>query len=371
MRTLAPLPFLVLLASFLPASVHAGEDPPAGKELPPPKVRFGGLVQTQWDAGDVGDARFSGDETRFYLRRARLSATATFAEGFEAKLEAELAGTLADTSNLRAQLTDAYVAWVGDARLQARAGQFKTPFGVEQLLSDRRMSTIERSLGSDRLTPGRQVGVQAFGDLLGKRLSWAVGAFNGTGPNTTANSDGKPLLAARIAGTAWRGSLGGAEATLTAGVDGFASSDEALALPPDLGFDSTPGTPAPDNLFTGRREAAGVDLSFRAGRLEAWAEGLLVRYEPDSGIPRPSVEATSVALLAGYEVVPKKLHLVARLDRFDPDRDRDADDTTTLTLGGSWYFRGHDLKLQLNYLASDVPDLGRQDKLLARIQAAF
>jgi len=334
-------------------------------------VRFGGLLQAQADAGDRGDSRFPGSEVRFYLRRARASATASFPEGFEARLEAELAGTLAATTSLRAQLTDAYVGWTRHAATQVRAGQFKTPFGHEQLASDARLATIERSLGSDRLTPGRQVGVQLHGELAGRRLSYAVGAFNGTGANATGNEDGELLVAARLSGRAWSGTLGGAGAALTAGANGFASDDERLSLASDFGFDSTPATAGADGLFFGRRRGAGADVQLVAGRLGAQAEALLVRFEPGSAVPSSSFDATSVAVQAGWELLPKRLQLVAKLDRFDPNGDRSGDATTTLTVGGSLFLRGHDLKLQAGFLGSTVPGLPRQHKVLARVQAAF
>lgn len=362
---------LLLFATGLRQPFAAAAEAPPAAAPSPVSVRFGGLLQAQADGGDRGDSRFPGSELRFYLRRARASVAASFPEGFEARLEAELAGTLAATSSLRAQLTDAYVGWTRHGAFQLRAGQFKTPFGHEQLLSDPRMTTVERTLGSDRLTPGRQVGVQLHGELAGRRLSYAVGAFNGTGTNTTGNDDGKLLVAARLSGLAWTGRLGGTEASLSAGANGFASEDERLSLAADLGFDSTPATPAADGLFTGRRRAAGADVQLRAGRLEAQAEALLVRFEPDSAVPARSFDATALALQAAYELLPKRLQLLAKLDRFDPARDRPADATTTLTLGGSWFLRGHDLKLQANYLGSTVPGLPRQHKVLARLQAAF
>lgn len=362
----------VLLASFL-ASHAAAADPaaPPGPAKPPATVRFAGLIQVQADGGDRGDSRFPDSEVRFYLRRARASAAAGLPGGFDARVEVELAGSLGSASSLRAQLTDAWVGWSRGASLGVRAGQLKTPFGREQLHSDPRLPSIERALGSDRLTPGRQVGVQLHGDLHGGRLSYAVGAFNGSGTNSSANDDGNLLLAARLSATPWKGSFGDAEASLGAGLNGFATDDERLALSPDFRFDSTPASPARDDLFSGRRVGAGVDVNLRAGRFEVTSEALLVRFEPEAGVPAASFDATSLAALASFELLPDRLQLLARLDRFDPNGEAPGDETTTLTVGGSWFVRGHDLKLQANLLASDVPGLPRQYKGIARIQAAF
>lgn len=364
----AAIPLLLLLAAA--PSTLEGQAP--AKEAPTPvSVRFGGLLQVQADGGDRGDSRFPDADVRFYLRRVRASAVAALSEGFEAKVEVELAGTLSSASSLRAQLVDGYVGWKGRGGLGFRAGQLKTPFGHEQLLPDLRMTAVERTLGNDRLVPGRQVGLQLHGELAGKRLTWAAGAFGGSGVNTTANEDGGLLWAGRLAGTAWKGALAGADATLSIGANGFTSEEKGLAMPADFLLDSTPLTLAFDNLLTGRRSGAGLDVELAAGRLEAAAEVLLLRFDQEGGGPGRDFDATSASLLAGWEVVAKRLQLFARYDAFDPSRDREGDDTTTLTLGGSWFLRGHDLKLQANVLSADVPGRSREVKVLARLQAAF
>src|SRR5688572_1341614 len=136
---------------------------PAGKE---PTLTIGGLLQVQAEFGDRGDTRFGNDNDRFYLRRARINATGKFLEEFDFRLEGDFGGTLANTSALRAQLTDGFINWNRHPEANIRMGQFKTPFGFEQLFSDPRLITIERSLVNDRLTLSRQLGVQVGGDLL-------------------------------------------------------------------------------------------------------------------------------------------------------------------------------------------------------------
>ena len=81
---------------------------PAGKE---PTLTIGGFIQAQADVGDQGDTRFTNDNDRFYLRRARLNATGRFLEEFDFRLEVDLAGSLSNTSALRAQMTDGFINW--------------------------------------------------------------------------------------------------------------------------------------------------------------------------------------------------------------------------------------------------------------------
>jgi phosphate-selective porin OprO/OprP len=77
------------------------------------------------------------------------------------------------------QLFDAYVNYTYSPALQFRAGKYKAPLGLEQLMEDRDMLLNERSLATD-LVPNRDVGFELHGDLFDGRVSYAAGIFNGT-----------------------------------------------------------------------------------------------------------------------------------------------------------------------------------------------
>ncbi|PYQ64510.1 MAG: hypothetical protein DMF53_07235 [Acidobacteria bacterium] len=335
-------------------------------------LTLGGLLQVQFEDGDRGDARFPATgEDRFYLRRARLNATGTFAEQFDFRLEFDLAGTLGSTNGLRAQMTDGYANWNRYAGAQIRAGQFKTPFGFEQLYFDPRLLTIERSLVNDRLTLNRQLGAQLWGDLLDKHVSYAVGVFNGNGVNNSANDNSKFLWAGRLAVTPWKGNLFGGPASWAIGGNYFESEDTALSLP-DLSLDSTPSTPDKDGLFTGKRHGYGFDSQLETGPFSLWVEYLNNHLEPTDARPFSEFDADGWYVQAGLFLVPKKLQAVAKYETFDPSRRLSNDDTSTVTLGLSYYIRGHNLKLQLNYLRTDLPgNTDTQNKLIMRFQAWF
>ena len=150
---------------------------PAGKEQ---TLTINGLVQVQAEFGDKGDSRGSADRIR--LRRVRLGASGRFLHEFDFKVEGEYAGS-------SVVLTDGFFNWSRWSWASVKAGQFKTPFGYEFLASNPRRFTIERTLGTERLTLNRQVGVQASGDVFESRLGYTVGAFNGNGRNVTTNAN--------------------------------------------------------------------------------------------------------------------------------------------------------------------------------------
>jgi len=337
-----------------------------------PTLTLGGLLQVQFEGGDRGDTRWANDNDRFLLRRARLNASGRFLEDFDFRLEFDLAGTLANTTGLRAQMTDGYITWTRYPAAAVRAGQFKTPFGFEQLYPDPRLITLERSLVNDRLTLNRQLGAQVAGDLLDKRLSYAAGEFNGNGANNDLNDNAKFQLVGRLSGVLWKGDVAGKPASWSLGADAFRSEDTGLSLP-DLGLDSTPATPDKDNLFTGKRRGNGVDTQVHAGPLDVWVEYLDTRFEPTDRLPFASFKASGWYAQVSW-IFAQRFQVVAKTESFDPDDRVGRDVVTTQTYGINYLIRGNDLKLGLDVLDTDLgaaSPLPRQQKVLARLQVIF
>ena len=336
---------------------------PAGKEV---SLKIGGLVQVQADIGDKGDGRFTTADDRIYLRRARLNAIGTFLEEFDFKLEVDASGSLGNnptiSSNLRVQLTDCYINWNKYSRANIRGGQFKTAYGYEQIYLDPRLYTIERSLANDRLTLGRQIGVQVNGDFLDKRFSYGTGVFNGNGFNTTANDNDSFLVLGRATGILFQ-RKDDHEVSLSMGANIFHSEDTDLAQQADLGL--------PNLSFTGTRLGEGVDSQFRFGPLEIWTEYLRVRFEPEDSPTFEDFTADGWYTQVSYMIIPQKLMVVGKYETFDPITRSGGDETDTWTAGVNYYFKGDDICFRVNYLRSDVPLIGDQNKVLVRMQVIF
>jgi hypothetical protein len=62
-------------------------------------------------------------------------------------------------------------------------------------------------------------------------------------------------------------------------------------------------------------------------------------------------------------MLTKKLQAVAMLDRLDAP----SGDTRTFTLGGNYFIKGHDLKLQINLMHSNTD----RTRVTARLQTLF
>ena len=121
------------------------------------KLQLGGLVQAQTEAGDQRRrALLRWNDRALPAARAAESLAARFLEEFNFRAELELAGSLANTSAL-SRPAHRRLRQLEPLRFaNVRVGQFKTPFGFEQLYHDPRLYIAERTLASDRLTPGRQ-----------------------------------------------------------------------------------------------------------------------------------------------------------------------------------------------------------------------
>lgn len=335
-------------------------------------VKLSGFLQIQGEFGRRGDVRYSSDSDRILMRRARLSALGHVRKDLEFKFELDLSGSLPEASGLRAQMTDGYAQWTYNEQLAVRGGQFKTPYGYEQLASDPRIYTIERTLGNDRLTLGRQVGVQASGEVLTKRLAYAVGAFNGTPSNQSGNDAEQFLAAGRLAAIPWQGELAGQKGRWAVGGGGFTEHNSHLSgQPVEFGFDATGGT-VDDNIFVGDRTGFAVDSQARLGRAEVWAEFLNVRLKPDNDDPLDELEAAAWYVQGTFFVVQKRLQAVVKYDRYDPNAKADDDDTRTCTVGANALIKGDEFKVMLDYLIVTGPGIiGSDDKVLVRWQVMF
>ena len=331
-----------------------------------PTLTIGGYVQGQLETGAVGDARFP-ESQRFFVRRARLNVSGSAAPALTYRLQVEFAGGLGAATGVTASLTDGYIEWTQLPQVHIRFGQFKAPYARERLTPSTQLVTIERSLVSDRLTLNRQIGVEALGDAHGGRVGYQAAVVNGNGGNTTVNDNEDFMYVVRGTATPWRAANVG---RLEVGANAFWTRDTNQLMPKEFGFDSTPETPAADNIYTGRHTGAGLDEHLEHGVFAADAEWLRVRFEQDaSGAP--------VVTSQGWYVTPsafilrRLLQLVGRYEWYRPDVHLAGNETSTWSGGLNYYARGDNAKLMVDYLWVKTPDASDHAKLLARVQVMF
>ncbi len=132
----------------------------------------------------VAGSPTTGSPDTFLIRRARLGIEATMANYYEFRLLPDFAGT-----SVAKTFADAYMNVHYWDEFQFEAGKFKQPFSYEELIQDRYVPTMERSM-MDQLVPQRDEGVMIHGEkLFAGRFDYAVAVSNGDSNDSTIDNN--------------------------------------------------------------------------------------------------------------------------------------------------------------------------------------
>lgn len=136
----------------------------------------------------------------FLTRKFRPTFTGRVGRYFDFKM-------MPDLGSGQTVVADAYFDIRFSPKFRLRTGKDKTPVGYELLQGDAFVLFPERALATS-LVPNRDNGIQAQGDVLGNRLFYAVGVFNGVPDGTSSSTeldtgDGKDV-AGRVVLQPWR-----------------------------------------------------------------------------------------------------------------------------------------------------------------------
>jgi phosphate-selective porin len=379
----------------------------AGSEL---KLTLGGFIQTQFEAGDVFafEGRFAtgtGEiKDRFRVRRARINVVGEFAEQFDFKLEGEftqsdvgltirdVSGRTLGSNATRTSFgaTDLFANWRAIPEMNVKVGQFKAPFGLEQLTSDTRLFTTERSLVTTALTPERQIGVTLWGRPFAnvwpeqkELVNYSLGVFNGTGRNISVNDNNEFMYVGRVEVQALRSKILSQDTTLKFGFNAISSRDEAGTTISNAQRENSDGSLSGFTLpSAAERTAYGFDAALHVGPFDLSAEYITQRLGTrvvNNLAPLFSgFRADGHYVQGSYFVVPKKLQFVAKWESFNPGQ-LPHDDIHSITGGVNYYLKGDDIKLLANYIHtfSDFrernPGFGRDefDEVIVRLQLMF
>lgn len=162
-------------------------------------LRLRGLLQVDSRSVSGREDPKTSDDT-FLLRRARPFFEGTVFGDIDFRL-------VPDFGEGKAAIQDAYLdfKYIPEAKLQV--GRYKVPFGIERLQSNADTLFTELAL-SGNLTPNYDLGATFHSEtLLGGKLRYAVGVFNGAVDNGSSDSDvdDNKELAARIFVSPWKG----------------------------------------------------------------------------------------------------------------------------------------------------------------------
>jgi len=150
---------------------------------------------------------------QFELRRARLGVKGKFAKDFKYEVVGNLPGT--------ATLDVAYMDFAKFDAFQIRAGKFKQPFGLEELISSNNITMMERSY-LDQTVPGKKIGVQLMGSPA-KGLTYAGSIFQNNDVERDIDGDGYASGAGRLTFN-FAESMGDKERVMHVGLSGMDST---------------------------------------------------------------------------------------------------------------------------------------------------
>lgn len=240
-------------------------------------------------------------------------------------------------------LLDAYLDYKLCSLASLRVGQFKLPFGRENLEPSPNLDTINRSQVTEKIVPGRDIGSQGrdIGGLLngaydlgaGKKAEYSLGVFNGAGVNVAEDNHSKD-----VAGR--------------------------LLIYPRQGLSVGIAR------YNGKSGAAGTD-KIRTGGEANYSVGdyLAVKTEYVAATD-DTTDRRGWYTQAGYKVVPK-VEAVVKYDSFDPDTRKSDNRSDVATLGVN-YSLSKWAKVQANY-EWKIEEGTKVDNnvLLAQFQAQF
>jgi hypothetical protein len=319
--------------------------------------------------------------------------TGEFLENFDFKIEGNFELSDGISSNRVAfEGNDIFVNWHQFPEAQIKVGQWKAPFGLEQLTPDERIFTIERSLPTGAITPERQIGVQLWGmpftNLWPEQkelVTYYAGIFNGNGRNTTLNDNNNFMVVGRLELLPFKGKLLGQDSSLKLGGDVLNSRDDKgtnISQTLNLKVDAD-GSLEPYILpGADERTAWSVDAWLNIGPFDLIGEYLAedVDGRTVAGIPPgfKDFDPSGWYVQGSYFIIPKKLQAVVKWEELDPAQVAH-DGIHSITGGLNYYIHGDSIKLMANYIHtwSDFrkanPQFGDDqfDEVIMRLQLQF
>ena len=361
------------------------------------KLVLGGYIQMNLEDGDVSafEGRFGSTaiKDRFRLRRARINLTGDFAENFDFKVEGEFENSDGISAN-RTDFsgTDIFVNWHQFPEANVKVGQWKAPFGLEQITPDPTLIIIERSLPTGAITPERQIGAQVWGKPFASiwpeqkdLLTYYAGIFNGNGRNVSVNDNNNFMYVGRLELMPFKGKIFGQDSSLKLGGDVLNSRDDrGTNISQSLNLlVNADGSLSPFVLpGADERTAWSVDAWFNLGPFDLIGEYLQEKVDGRTvnGVPPGFADFTTNGfyVTGAYYLIPKKLQAAVRWEDLNPGQ-KGSDGIHSITGGLNYYIHGDDIKLMANYVHtwSDFraahPQFGDDqfDEVIIRLQVMF
>ena len=308
-------------------------------------------VQVRFTSESLDDnsATSKPERDSFRLRRMKMKFDGWV---YTKDLTYEFQANFADSANILEDANLNYDFTKGKKAAMLKFGQFKVPFGRQELTSSGSQQFVDRSVVSNTFARGRDIGVQLWGTPMDSKIDWRVGVFNGNGRTVSRNDNDDLQLNARLA---WQpfGDVKYSESD-------FEASDKfLLAIAADYEANTrevaaSGSTAAHQNEQT----ITGFDVSAKFKGFSLYGELFQRENDRTQGVSDFDDEGTVVQ--AGYFVIPKRLEVALRWAEFDPNADRDDDVRSESGVAFNYFWNKHGHKLQADY--REIEDEARNAK---------
>jgi hypothetical protein len=258
-------------------------------------------------------------------------------------------------------LEDANIAYdfTGTKLLTLKAGQFKVPFGRQELTSSGSQEFVDRSMVSAEFAKARDIGLELGSQLAGGKLEARFGIFNGAGRNATANDNNRYQLDARLTWQPW------GDAKYVEG-DPEGSTQPLLALAVQYEANDRRGATAGNDI---KRKTQGADFVFKYKGLFLFGEHFSADDTPETGRP---YTREGFNLQAGYFVIPQTLELALRYAQLDPSDLVRHDTRKEKGVALGYFFNKHAHKLQADFRRLSDKATGKDtDEIRVQYQLIF
>jgi phosphate-selective porin len=329
-----------------------------------------GFIQPQADYQFLGETK-SGESmntSSLYFNRARLGVVGNIPYDFSYYFVSEMSPLINGGGG--ASILDAFVTYNRfGPYFKVSFGQFKTPFGLEQMTACHKLHTINRSEVVNNLSgPIRDFGVMfsggtdtlsLFGSKTKNLFGYSIAVVNGTGRNLQDNNVKKDILG-RVTFHPF----------------------EFITVGASYRFGAHPSAAGLEEDDTRKRLGFDVELKYKEFLLQGeYTKGADVGSYTTGGGCGGDLEFHEGSVnrngffVQGMYMTPWRLQPLVKYEYYEPNADAEIiDDQRTIITYGLNYFFNDWTRLQINYLYK-VEESGNveitNDALLLQIQVQF
>lgn len=297
-------------------------------------------LQVRFTSEDLGSSSTTSKPERDSFRIRRFK---TKFDGwvYSKNLTYELQMNWPDTANPLEDANVNYDFTNGKKQFMIKFGQYKVPFGRQELTSSGSQQFVDRAAVSNIFARGRDIGLQLWGTPNNGIIDWRVGVFNGNGRTVSRNDNDDLQLNARLQWAPFgdpkysESDFEGTEKFLFAVAGNYEQNTREV---PAAGQ-----TPAHQNQW----EILGLDVIAKYRGFSLFAEHFSRSNDRNKNLRDFDDEGTTIQ--AGYFVIPSRLELALRASEYDPDTAVGNNEQLERGFAVSYYWNKHDHKLQADF----------------------